>query len=509
MPAGSRPCEGWAIVLSRSKSAVRPRRSIQRQVMLYLALFVVLVIGLLWLFQIVLLDDFYRYFKTQMVSSSGDILAQNMDNPDLDALANQLSNRNSICVLILDADQQPLISCEASISCVLHKANAQTLAFFCQQADEENAPHLRLFTLEHPRNDRYAIDRFSGRVPPKEIGAQTSLLYTQKVTLADGSARYLLLNAVITPLDATVSTLRSQLLLITVLVLLLALALAAIISRHVSRPIIETNQAAKALARGRYEKPANGDHYREISELNDTLVKAAEELSQVEHLQQELIANISHDLRTPLTMIGGYAEVMRDIPGENSPENMQIIIDETSRLSSLVTELLDFSKLQAGTLKMEPCVFSLTQAVSAILGRYNKLKEQEGYQILFEPSEDCCVYADEGRIGQVVYNLINNALTYTGEDKTVTVTQSVTDGQVRIAIHDSGKGIPAEELPLIWNRYYRAKENHKRAIQGSGLGLSIVRSILEAHGAPYGVDSREGDGTTSWFTLPRRERENG
>lgn len=178
------------------------------------------------------------------------------------------------------------------------------------------------------------------------------------------------------------STLRSQLLLITAIVLSLALLLAALISRYVSRPIIETNQAAKALARGHFEKPKNGDHYREISELNDTLVKAADELSQVEHLQQELIANISHDLRTPLTMIGGYAEVMRDIPGENTPENMQIIIDETSRLSSLVTELLDFSKLQAGTLKMEPSVFSLTQAVTAILTRYNKLKEQEGYQIL-------------------------------------------------------------------------------------------------------------------------------
>lgn len=156
------------------------------------------------------------------------------------------------------------------------------------------------------------------------------------------------------------STLRSQLLLITAIVLSLALLLAALISRYVSRPIIETNQAAKALARGHFEKPKNGDHYREISELNDTLVKAADELSQVEHLQQELIANISHDLRTPLTMIGGYAEVMRDIPGENTPENMQIIIDETSRLSSLVTELLDFSKLQAGTLKMEPSVFSLS-----------------------------------------------------------------------------------------------------------------------------------------------------
>ena len=235
-------------------------------------------------------------------------------------------------------------------------------------------------------------------------------------------------------------------------------------------------------------------------------MKAADELSQVEHLQQELIANISHDLRTPLTMIGGYAEVMRDIPGENTPENMQIIIDETSRLSSLVTELLDFSKLQAGTLKMESSVFSLTQAVTAILTRYNKLKEQEGYQILFEPAEECNVYADEGRIGQVIYNLINNALTYTGPDKTVTVTQTVEGDQVRIAVHDSGQGIPQEELPLIWNRYYRSKENHKRAIQGSGLGLSIVRSILELTTRPMAWKARREQAPPSGLCCPEGTR---
>ena len=100
---------------------------------------------------------------------------------------------------------------------------------------------------------------------------------------------------------------------------------------------------------------------------------------------------------------------------------------------------------------------------------------------------------------QVVYNLLGNALTYTGEDKCVTVTQTVEAGWVRIAVHDTGKGIPAEELPRIWSRYYRAKESHRRAVIGSGLGLSIVQSILEKHGARYGVDSAEGEGTTFWF----------
>ena len=198
----------------------------------------------------------------------------------------------------------------------------------------------------------------------------------------------------------------------------------------------------------------------------------------MEHLQHELIANISHDLRTPLTMIGGYAEAMRDIPSENTPENMQIIMDETARLSTLVNEILDFSRLQTGALAMNPQPMSLTDTVQAIVTRVGKLTEKDGYVIRFAPEDNLTVVADETRIGQVVYNLLGNALTYTGKDKTVTLTQTRKDGRARLSVSDTGKGIAPEELPLIWNRYYRTQESHKRAVIGSGLGLSIVRNIL-------------------------------
>ncbi len=233
--------------------------------------------------------------------------------------------------------------------------------------------------------------------------------------------------------------------------------------------------------------------------MTATLAKAADELSQVEHLQHELIANISHDLRTPLTMIGGYAEAMRDIPGEATPENLQIVIDETNRLTSLVSELLDFSRLQTGNAEMSPAPFCLTEAISAIVQRVGGMTGKDGYLIRFELEESVWIHADEKRISQVVYNLLGNALTYTGADKTVTLTQTMQEGTVRLSVHDTGKGIPPEELPLIWRRYYRAQESHKRAVIGSGLGLSIVESILVKHGMRYGVDSVQGEGTTFWF----------
>ena len=295
---------------------------------------------------------------------------------------------------------------------------------------------------------------------------------------------------------------------LTVGAIVLATALVGFtMAKSVSEPIIETNQAAKELSRSRYTRPPHSGGYREIAELNDTLVRAAEDLGRVEDLQRELIANISHDLRTPLTMIIGYAEAMRDIPEEVTPENMQIIIDETNRLNSMVNEVLDFSRLRTGSLELEEKPFSLTGQIREICSRVSKMAAVEGYTVLFDPAEDYTVTGDSGRISQVLYNLLGNALTYTGEDKTVRVTQRDAGSRVRVEISDSGEGIPPDELPYIFDRYYRSRENHRRAVIGSGLGLNICRSILEKHGAEYGVRSEEGQGTTFWFELPKAEKQ--
>lgn len=200
-------------------------------------------------------------------------------------------------------------------------------------------------------------------------------------------------------------------------------------------------------------------------------------------------------------MITGYGEVMRDLPGENTPENIQIIIDEATRLSTLVNDLLDLSKLQSGALQAQKQVFNLTDSVRAILERYSKLVEQEGFDITFESKEEVFINADELRISQVIYNLVNNAVNHAGEDKTVIITQTVRDKLVRIEVTDHGEGIPADKLPYIWERYYKVDREHKRGVIGSGLGLSIVKSILDAHKAHYGVRSTQGKGSTFWFEI--------
>jgi signal transduction histidine kinase len=194
--------------------------------------------------------------------------------------------------------------------------------------------------------------------------------------------------------------------------------------------------------------------------------------------------------------------MMRDIPGENSPENVQAIIDETTRLSELVSDLMDLSKLQAGSRKPTLAVFDLTATVRDTMQRYDTLIRHEGYSIELQAEGEAFVRADRTMILQVIYNLINNAVNYTGESRRVVVTETVSEGRVRLSVADDGEGIPPEQIPAIWDRYYRVDKVHKRAVMGTGLGLSIVKSILETHGAAYGVDSAVGVGSIFWFELP-------
>jgi len=236
---------------------------------------------------------------------------------------------------------------------------------------------------------------------------------------------------------------------------------------------------------------------------------ASRELAKTDHLQKELISNVSHDLRTPLTMIAGYTEAMRDLPGEATPENFQIVLDETKRLSSLVSDMLEISRYQSGTQSLKITCFNFTSVVRNTLERYAKLKEHDGFSIIFEADRDVFVHADEGRILQVIYNLIGNAVNYTGDDKTVLIRQTVgehdTKACVMLEVIDSGIGIPEEELPLVWERYYKANDFHKRTNMGTGLGLSIVKNILLLHGARFGVTSKVGHGSNFWFELPVAE----
>ena len=507
--------EGWGIVLKRTWNKIRksalslgerflprpPLGGIRNRIFIYFLLFTCLLLLILWLFQIVFLDEFYRMQKRDMLRSSAESIVRNIDNENLQALAYRISERNNVCILITDENMRPLVEAEAWNGCIIHHLGPRTLLQIVRNSlNNEAKSGFVDFPLGGFRNHVYDARQFRGPVPPGDEGNVSSMVLVTRGMKANEKNVYIFLNCLVTPVGSTVDTIRNQLYFISAFLVLTSFLLSMVLSRRITRPLEEITTAASALSRGEY-KPVENVSYLEINQLNRQLLQTAKDLHRVEEMQQELLANISHDLRTPLTLIEGYAEIVRDLPDEGTPENMQIIIDETRRLSTLVNAILELSTAKKGMDELECRNFDLTACVEEILKRYQKLTEQDGYQILFEPNQHVIVSADEMKVQQVVYNLINNAITYTGSDKLVVIRQLVHDEIVRIEVTDSSEGIAPEEIDHIWDRYYRGKKPHKRATVGSGLGLSIVKGILDRHGLKYGVRSHAGEGSTFWFEI--------
>ena len=474
----------------------------------YMMLFLFILLALLWCFQVAFFEEIYKNVKIAEIKRAAVELSMNteLDDASLGNLAERIASSCDVCVMIYDQHGYVRVSKHYVPDCSVHRMDDMNLAFLYYLAQKNGGERLVRYPLNDLRRINYTSAEYQGNLKLESENLGESLICT-KVCHSETRNRDLvmILNATISPVGSTVRTLRKELLLISIAMTVCALVLSFLLARRVARPIVRINEGAKGLSEGSYDIPPGDLGCREINELSGTLKAAAEELSKTEALQRELIANISHDLRTPLTMIEGYAEVMRDIPGENTPENVQIIIDETKRLSSLVNDILDISKLQSGTQRLERTDFDLTETIREVIGRFSKLTGQEGWTIDFRADEEVMVNADRTRILQVIYNFINNAITHAGGDRTVIVTQRVIDDggrkAVRIEVTDHGEGIPADKLPYIWDRYYKVDKTHRRAQTGSGLGLSIVKGILEMHGAKYGVESREGEGSTFWFQL--------
>ena len=195
--------------------------------------------------------------------------------------------------------------------------------------------------------------------------------------------------------------------------------------------------------------------------------------------------------------------MIRDLSGDNPVkrnEHLEIIINETDRLSAMVNDILDLSKLESGKQKLNPSEFEIGAKLNAIIGRFKGISDKMGYHIHFTSDKEKTVYCDIVKIEQVIYNLINNAINYTGADKQVYVRQINQADGVLIEVEDTGDGIEESKIKLIFDKYYRS-ENHKREVVGTGLGLSIVKAVLKLHGYDYGVRSTLGKGSVFWFKI--------
>ena len=457
----------------------KKKSSLNVKVVSYFLFFSVLILTFLWAFQVLFLDSFYKMEKTNEIKQVVTKIKLNQNSQDFLNIINDLSFEKEVCVEITN-DETSLYSTE----------------FFgkgCMREDNTKKQYREMFINSNKDEMIFEINN-------KFFNSET-ILYAVKLN----NNQYAFVNTSLEPIDNTAMIIRKQLIIITFIVFILSFIISYFISKHLSNPIIKLNKQTKSIAKGDFSKEFNDEsNILEINELTDTLNYTRKELSKTEELRRDLMANVSHDLKTPLTMIKAYAEMATDLHANNKKkqqEDMQTIISETDRLTLLVEDILDLSKIQSDTDSLNIEEFDLIDLINTILKKYNLYQEIENYKFIFNHKDKkLLIKADKKKLEQVIYNLINNAINYTGEDNTVTI-NITNDNNIKVEIKDTGKGIKEEDLPYIWDRYYKNKKKHKRNLIGTGLGLSIVKSILEQHNFEYGVDTKINKGTTFYFII--------
>lgn len=464
------------------------RNSIKFKTWLYFFIFAGFLMVLLWVLQVLFLNNFYDVMKdeqTQRVAKTIEIDYQKKSNAKFLQSVDNISNSNDMFIYVVSYDGKTMY--------FKPSGDATSAQYYADQLDTVNDAMLK-------KNSDSAYLRIKSPDESKDV-----LAYGAILTAKGKSPMIVYIFSPLWPLSSTIDILTNQLVYVTFISLLVACLISFYLSIRITRPIRTITRSAERLGQGEYGIIFRGGHYTEINNLADTLTQASIELEKSDMLQKDLIANVSHDLRTPLTMIKSYAEMIRDLSG-NNPEkrdqHLQVIIDETDRLNSLVGDLLSISRMQSGKMVLTRSNFSLTNAVESIVNTYKIMEMEEGYRFNFNCKVNFIVNGDEEKIKQVISNLFTNAIKFAGEDKTVNVTLKRRGKFVLCKIEDHGIGIDPEEQDHVWERYYRASSNMVRPAEGSGLGLSIVKEILTLHKTDFGVDSTVGKGTTFWFELP-------
>ncbi|KAF0091465.1 MAG: histidine kinase [Fusobacteria bacterium] len=478
-------------------------------------IFVFITLILLWLFQVVFLEDFYSSIKRKSLDDVVNSIESSISETDTKGL-NSLEVKNKILrtatdnnVIAVIADYEKKIYYDNSdlrqrnfLEEFIKTAEFEYLYLSAKESIGEpqylSMKNSELLQITTARGSNL-IGNITSFPIENNLNNGESLIFVNMITNQNEDIITLMVMMELTPVNTTVETLRVQLFYVTALMLVLASILAIVISHKIAKPIEKITKVAKTLGKERYVSNLSSP-IKEVGELNDTLYFVDRELEKIEGIRRELMANISHDLRTPLTMIQGYSEVMRDIPGENNKDNIQVVIDESQRLQSLVNDILELSRLEEQKYRMRVEKYCLTDSLKDIVARYQSMLYSKGYSMKFTYEHDVYVEADELKMSQVIYNLLNNAVTYTGEDKIIEIKQKVVGKYVRIEIIDTGEGIAEDKILEIWERYYKIDSKHRRAQIGSGIGLSIVKSIIEQHKGFVGVSSSN-KGSTFWFEI--------
>lgn len=478
-------------------------RGIKFNVWLDFFLFALVLLLILGILQFSLIKPYYRNNKISAIKEVASKLETYIIHNDtgsdyLVEKAFQVAVNNSVCAAIYNEQGKMVYSADGlGQSCIFNQK--------ISLGGQDIVPFNNGIYMNEYVN---SVGNDFSEVLINSKSKQEMILYGQKIKTNLGNL-YLYINSPLEPVDSIVSFFKEQYFFYTLVVVGCSFVISLFISNGLSKPIVKMKSSADKLSKADYENAHfEGSYFSEIDELATTLNDATEKLSKVDELRKDLIANVSHDIKTPLTMIKAYAEMIRDISGENAVkrnQHLNVILNEVDYLDHLVMDMRELSMMQSGNYLLKLTNFDVVKKCRYILSLFEVLIEEHHFEVELESEESIILCADEVKIGQVIYNFLSNAIKHTDDGKKITIRIIRKDDCIHVEVQDEGSGIPMENIPYIWDRYYKIDKQFKRAEVGTGLGLAIVKAILDNHHARYGVISMEGEGSTFWFEL---EQEN-
>ncbi|MFI3260318.1 MAG: HAMP domain-containing sensor histidine kinase [bacterium] len=458
-------------------SIKKKTKTIESRIRSSLIFFVLSMFVILWTVLILYFNYAYKNFQLDVIYLASEKIKNVEDDVDIDVLLDNIAYENDICIIKVEADE---VRGEYNT-----KMSGCGLLFRNEKLD----------SIIFGFSSSTATDKLFEFINEAEE-VQAALLATKK----DETSIFLYTN--LKDINQFTSLFYNKLIYLTIVFVVLSTIFSYLISKKIVEPLSNITKNAKLIGssdEAKFEK--NGIY--EIDNLATALTLAQNEIGKTHEFKRDLMANVSHDLKTPLTMIKAYAEMCRDISYKNKEkldEHLNIIIDETNRLTVLVNDILEASKLGAKKQVLQKEKYDLSLEIKKIIKKYEIIKETEDYNFIVNVPSKIIVNADKNKINQVIYNLINNAINYTGEDKTVIINIKKKNMSYLIEIIDTGKGILEKDLPFIWDKYYKTDKKHKRNVISTGIGLSIVKEIFLLHDFKYGVESSE-KGTKFFFIV--------
>lgn len=458
---------------------------------LYFVIFTIIIFGVLLLLQTVFLQNFYNHM---LINNTKSVAEKISDAEEDIEIIDTLARENSLLVYITDKSGNIFYTTDEYKGSYHIKEDSSSDNPY-HKNDELNYQKALYRALPYGYSDfLISLEKDNG-----ETEFQTETLYVYGKYLKNGSVLY-----VSTTLDAVGSAaniIKIQLFWVSILSIVTAAMLAFFISKKFSKPVSDLSEQAKVLGSETFSNNFQKGFCAEIDELENTLIETNEKLIATKTYQQELLANVSHDLRTPLTMIRGYAESIKDFGGDEKQRNADsdIIIKEADRLTALVNEILEYSELQSDGSKANFSNINFSNLVKKVTEQFAPLFQTQGGKIEIFLTENLYVNGNSQQLERMVYNLVDNAIRHTGESKKITVTLKKENDCIMLTVCDYGSGIPTEHLPHIWERYYTYRQRKSQGI--SGLGLAIVKNIVNIHSGCCGVESKVGRGSKFWVSI--------